>query len=55
MSDHFMTLPSKWLMYTPGSIANSQRTPTKINKHGPIAKVRTLVEQVILKKGFKDI
>ena len=50
-----MTLPSKWVMYTPGSIASSQRTPTKINKHGPIPKVRTLVEQVILKKGFKDI
>ena len=35
-------------MYTSGTIANSQRTPTKINKNGVIAKVRILVEQVIL-------
>ena len=35
-------------MYTPDIIANSQRTPTKINKNGAIAKVRILVEQVIL-------
>ena len=32
----------------PGTIANSQRTPTKVNKNGATAKVRTLVEQVIL-------
>ena len=31
----------------PGTIANSQRTPTKINKNDAIAKVRILVEQVI--------
>ena len=30
--------------YTPGTIANSQRTPTKVNKNGAIAKVRILVE-----------
>ena len=35
-------------MYTPGTIANSQRMPTKINKNGAIAKVGVLVEQVIL-------
>ena len=35
-------------MYKPGTIANSQRTPTKINKNGAIAKLRILVEQVIL-------
>ena len=35
-------------MYIPGTIANSQRTPTKINKNGGIAKVRVLVEQDIL-------
>ena len=35
-------------IYTPGTIANSQRTPTKINKNVAIAKVRVLVEQVIL-------
>ena len=34
-------------MYTPGTIANLQRTTTKINEHGAIAKVRILVEQVI--------
>ena len=46
-------------MYTPGTIANSQMTPTKINKNGAIAKVRVLVEQVILAinhlKTFKMI
>ena len=31
-------------MYTPGTIANSQRTPTKINKNVAIAKVNILVE-----------
>ena len=36
------------------TIANSQRTLTKTNKNGVIAKVRILVEQVIL-DGFKDI
>ena len=35
-------------MYTPVTIANSQMTPTKINKNGAISKVRFLVEQVIL-------
>ena len=35
-------------MYTPGTIANSQRIPTKINKNGAIPKVIILVEQVIL-------
>ena len=35
-------------MYTPGTIANSQMTPTTIKKNGAIAKVRILVEQVIL-------
>ena len=32
-------------MYTPGTITNSQRTPTKTNKNGAIAKVKTLVKQ----------
>ena len=32
-------------MYTPGTITNSQRTPTKTNKNGAIAKVITLVKQ----------
>ena len=31
-------------MYTPDTIANSQRIPIKINKNGAIAKVRILVE-----------
>ena len=33
-------------MYTPGTIANSQteRTPTKRNNNGVVAKVRILVE-----------
>ena len=35
-------------MYTLGTIANSQRTPSNINKNVAIAKVKTLVEQVIL-------
>ena len=35
-------------MYTPSTMANTQRTSTKINKNGAIAKVRILVEQVIL-------
>ena len=35
-------------MYTPGTIANSQRIPTKINKNSAIAEVRILVKQVIL-------
>ena len=35
-------------MYTSGTIANSQRMPTKINKNGATAKVKMLVEQVIL-------
>ena len=38
-------------MYTPGTMVNSQadRTPTKINKNGAVAKVRLLVELGILK------
>ena len=35
-------------MYTPGTIANSQRTPIKTNKIGAFAKVRILVEQMLL-------
>ena len=35
-------------MYTPGTIANPYRTPMKLNKNGAIAKVRILVEQVVL-------
>ena len=35
-------------MYTSGTIANSQRMPTKINNNGAIAKVRTLMEKVML-------
>ena len=44
----FLGAPSK--MYNPGTIANSQtdRTATKINKNGAVAKVRTLVELGIL-------
>ena len=34
-------------MYTPGTIANSKRT-SEINKNQAIAKVRILVEQVIM-------
>ena len=33
-------------MSTSGTVANSQRTPTEINKNGAIAKVKTLVEHV---------
>ena len=40
-------------MYTPGFIANSQRTTTKINKNGAIAKVRISVELEINYKAFK--
>ena len=36
-------------MYTPGTIANLERTPTKINENDAIAKVRILMEHVILK------
>ena len=39
-------------MYTPGTIANSQRMPTKINKNGAIDKVRILVEEVICQFYF---
>ena len=35
-------------MCTPGTIVNSQMTPTKINKKGTTAKERILVEQMIL-------
>ena len=35
-------------MYTPGTKANSQRTSTKTNKNGAFAKVRILVEQMLL-------
>ena len=37
-----------FLMYTFGTMASSHRTPTKINKNIAIAKVRILMEQVIL-------
>ena len=33
-------------MCTPGTISNSHRMPTKINKKAALAKVRILVEQV---------
>ena len=33
-------------MSTSGTVANSQRTPTEINKHGGIAKGKMLVEHV---------
>ena len=35
-------------MYTPGTIINSQRTSTKMNKNYAIAKVRIIVEQMTL-------
>ena len=35
-------------MYLPGTIANLQRMPTKININSPITKTRFLLEQVIL-------
>ena len=35
-------------IYMSGTIANSQRTPTKISKNGTAAKVRILVEKMIL-------
>ena len=35
-------------MYTSGTIANSQKMPTEINKNDVIAKVKILVENVIL-------
>ena len=35
-------------MYTPGTIANSHITPTKININGAVLKVKTLVKQIIL-------
>ena len=35
-------------MYTPGTIANLQRKPTKTLKDGVIPKVRILLKQVIL-------
>ena len=35
-------------IYTSGSIANSQRMPTEINKTGTIAKMKILVEQVMV-------
>ena len=41
-------------MYTPGTIANSQRTSTKI-KNGAITKVRILVEQVVLLRYVNTI
>ena len=41
-------LRGQYNVYTPGTIANSQRTPTEINKNGATAKVRILVGQVIL-------
>ena len=35
-------------MYISGTIANPQKTPTEITKNGATAKVKILVEQVIL-------
>ena len=35
-------------MYTSGTIANSQGMPTEINKNAVVAKVKILVEKVIL-------
>ena len=40
-------------MYTPSFIAYSQKTTTKINKNGAIAKVRISVELEINYKAFK--
>ena len=40
-------------MYKSGSIANSQKMPTEINKTGAIAKVRTFVEQVIIQDIYR--
>ena len=40
-------------MYTPGTIANSQSTPTEVNKGGSIATVRILVKQVDTVKHLK--
>ena len=42
-------------MYTSGTIANSQRMPTELNKNGAIAKVGILVEQVILEDIQKHL
>ena len=41
-------------MYTPGIIANSQKTQTKVNKNGAIAKVKFLWNKWYY-KAFKDI
>ena len=35
-------------MYISSTIANSQGIPTELNKNGSIAKVRSLVEKVIV-------
>ena len=40
-------------MYTRGTLANSQMTPTKLSKNGVVAKVRILVEQVSHLKTFR--
>ena len=40
-------------MHTPGTIANSQRTPTDINKNGTIARVRLLWEQVMMEDIYR--
>ena len=40
-------------MYKSGSIANSKKMPTEINKTGAIAKVRTFVEQVIIQDIYR--
>ena len=48
---------SSWVdgkMYTPGTIANPQRTLTKINRHDAVAKVKILLKQWYY-KAFKDI
>ena len=36
------------------ALANSQKTPTKINKNGAIAKVRILEKVILYYKAFKD-
>ena len=49
--DIWLTICSFWgdsKMYTPGTIANLQRKPTKTLKDGVIPKVRILLKQVIL-------
>ena len=44
---HFF-FPRRQKIYTPGTTANLQRALTEINKNDAFAKVRILVEQVIM-------